>query len=597
MKMKTYIIPEGKTIHQGLNDIEDLSFNAPCGGKGTCGKCKVRVLSGELSPLTEAEEKFLTREELDEGYRLACRAETLNEVTVELSGDPSGVIIAADLIETPDDFDPLFKREEFELEKPHLEDQRSDLTRLLHAVSKTELKRIPIGQLASLPSELREAGYKIFVVHDEKDILNIKNGKTHVPCYGVAVDIGTTTVVSYLIDTDTGEIVDLVSGLNEQGSFGADVISRIHHANSKENGLSELHGKITGQLNRMMGELTSRNGLGKEDIYGIVLVGNTTMVHLLADLSPEYIAAAPFIPVTTDAIECEAGDIGLEIHKHGKAYILPSIAAYVGADIVAGILASGMAEKDELSLLIDIGTNGEIALGNRDHIISCSVAAGPAFEGAEIRFGIGGIAGAINSFSIGENGIEHTTIMDKEAIGICGSGIVDILSELLRAGLVDDSGRFREKDELATEAARKLASNVVEFEGFTSFKITDSLLFTQKDIREIQNAKAALAAGIITLTKNLGKTIGDIEKVYLAGGFGSYINQKSAVGIGLLPREVEDVVEVIGNGAGKGAILSLLSRKTYEKAKSICEKVEYIELSSSKEFNEAYINNMFLPKF
>jgi uncharacterized 2Fe-2S/4Fe-4S cluster protein (DUF4445 family) len=593
--MKTYAVPDNQAISDLIATIPGINFSASCGGKGTCGKCRVRIVEGKVSPVSKSETKFLTQDELAKGFRLACMTTAVKDVVIELPIDTASMQIAADIIESIDDLDPLFRSESVQLEVPDLEDQRADINRVLDKIKDNRERNYPLELLSSLPAIIRESDFDLQIIYDAFDILNIRKNDAFGACFGIAVDIGTTTVVAYLINIQDGTVTDLVSSMNEQGVFGADVISRINHAKQEKEGLSHLHSKITGQLNGMIDKLAKKNSLSRDDIYGIVFAGNTTMVHLLANLPPENIAEAPFIPVTTDPIVCPARDIGIEIFARGKVYILPSIAAYVGADIVAGILASGMTEKDELALLIDIGTNGEIALGNSEHIVSCSVAAGPAFEGAEIRFGIGGVAGAIDTFSINDGKAVYTTIMDKKPIGICGSGIVDILAELLKAGLVDDTGRFVDDDEI--EKGHPLAENLMEFEGFRSYKISDSIYFTQKDIREIQNAKAAVAAGIKTLITAKGKDVTDVQKVYLAGGFGSYINHKSAVAIGLLPKEIEDKVEAIGNSAGKGAILSLLSRKHYDMCMKIKGMVDYIELSSSKEFNDEYINNMYLPKF
>jgi uncharacterized 2Fe-2S/4Fe-4S cluster protein (DUF4445 family) len=423
------------------------------------------------------------------------------------------------------------------------------------------------------------------------------------------VDIGTTTVAAYLMDLSTGKNLAVVSGMNAQEVYGADVITRIQHASSSPKNLRLLREKIRGQIDTMIEDLAEKSGIKKDRIYLLTIAGNTTMLHLVLGIPPKNIASAPFISVSTEMISIRAEELDIGIAPGGILIVLPAVSGYVGSDIVAAVLASGMQESPELSLLIDIGTNGEIVMGNRDRLAACSTAAGPAFEGAEIRCGVGGTAGAVNRVSAsntaGPNAgktITYTTISGKPPIGICGSGIVDLLAALLDAGIVEDTGRMLDRLE-AEKAGLAFAEYLGETDGEPSLILIPEektgtglpIVFTQKDVREIQLAKAAIAAGVRTLTENLGAAFKDIKTLYLAGGFGSYIDKDGAARIGLFPAELADKVKVIGNAAGKGEVMALLATGERRKCMEIREMTEYIELSSSPVFQDYYIEEMTFP--
>lgn len=371
------------------------------------------------------------------------------------------------------------------------------------------------------------------------------------PC--IAVDIGTTTVVAYLINN--GKIVDYISQLNSQKPYGDDVISRINYTIEHKDGTNKLHSLISDQIDSMAKSLIEKNEIFTDNI---ALCGNTTMMHLFANVSPASIGLAPYKPAFT------------ELKTLGNNTLLPSISGYVGSDTVTAILASGMHLNEEISLLVDIGTNGEIALGNRDKILTCSAAAGPAFEGAQISCGVGGISGAINSIIIDNDEISYSTINAQPAIGICGSAVFDCVAQMLDNNLVDETGYF--EDEI--------------------LNITKDISITANDIRQIQLAKAAIAAGINTLIKESNISVSDIQSCYIAGGFGSYLNKESAVKTGLLPKELLHKIISIGNAAGMGAYLWQVSDKCKQQTQKIKEITEYIELSNSSVFNEEFINCM-----
>ena len=611
---------EGSSLFQVLEGKYRERVNTPCGGKQKCGKCRVQVEGDGLSAPSPFEKTKLSPKEISSGVRLACASQVLGDVTVTLGLTEGAVQILEGGLEFTETPEPWVRKTFLSMTEPSLSDQRSDLRRVKDALNSEAASGEGPGQelvmrtsgIAALPEMLRHHNYSVTAVWDPSEILSVEPGDTRALQYGVAVgaqvavrvlvrvDIGTTTVVAYLMDLVTGKKTDVVSGLNAQRAYGHDVISRINHTLQDAKGLDTLHASIVGQLNGLIGKLAERNSIRRSDIYTVTLAGNTTMMHLAAGLPPKYIASVPFIPAAREKMLLRAEDFGFDIAGNGRVIMLPGISAYVGADIVAAILASGMSRDSRLSLLIDIGTNGEIVLGNADSLISCSTAAGPAFEGAAIRNGVGGIAGAINTMSLDGKGLFYTTIEHEKPLGICGSGIVDAVSNLLTAGVIDETGRMQDRTELQGADTQFLADRLVSVDnqaafviaGGTETKTGEDIVLTQKDVREIQNAKASIAAGIMTLIKHAGKQEEDIETVYLAGGFGSFMNKYHAVRIGLLPKALESKIRVIGNAAGSGSVLALLSRKNLVYTADIADRVKYVELSSSAEFMEDYINCM-----
>lgn len=409
------------------------------------------------------------------------------------------------------------------------------------------------------------------------------------PC-GIAVDIGTTTVAVYLVDLKQGGVLDTVSFLNPQRSYGADVITRIEYSLKVKDGLKQLNQEIIAALNSAVFELCKRNSVKPDDIYEMVTAGNTTMLYLLLGLECTNLAQAPYSPVYTAATKISSADLGLRLNIDANTVILPGIAAFAGADTLAAVGASGMHEDETINLLIDLGTNGEIVLGNKDRMLSCSAAAGPAFEGGRITFGVGGVDGAIDHVNFSWDKL-YTTINNQDPVGICGSGVLDIAAELLRSGIMDKSGRMKKRPELDGQLNKNLAERVIEQEGQTAFLLDNDrgIVFTQKDVRELQLAKGAISAGITLLLKELNIQTGDIGKVYLAGGFGNYINIASAAALKLIPADLRHKTVSIGNGAGEGAVMALESDAFYQSLKKAQSKVEYLELSLLPHFQTEYV--------
>ncbi len=602
-----------KTVQLQINDSQNLLYhlrengfaiNSPCNGNGTCGKCRVKILSPNFAGATENEIKLLGIEAIENGYRLACRIFIESDFEISLEDEDLPAKILTEGIQRSVDVIPLVSKESVKLAKPDLSDQNSDLERL----DKWTHVEAPAGLalLRSLPAVLRKDNYNVTLIKDVSDqsadrsrIIGVEPGDTTGALYGAAVDIGTTTIASYLVDLRSGKRLCVNSLLNPQKIYGADVISRIKHTMDSAEGLEQLHGQIVNAINASVSVMCSQARISPDNIYAITLVGNTTMLHLLLKVDPRYIASAPFTPAFTATVKLRAQELGISINPDGLVCILPTVSAYIGADTVGAVMSTGMHTQADTSLLIDIGTNGEIVLGNRDRLYACSSAAGPAFEGANIRNGMGSIAGAISTVSL-KQGLGCTTIGNMRPIGICGTGVVDALAQLLEVGIVDETGRIDMEWKPKVPGQAALAERLSAVDGMKAFIICDKeetpicreIAITQKDIRELQNAKAAISAGINVLVKKAGISFNDIKTVYLAGGFGSYINIESALRIGLIPSALEGKIQTVGNAAGQGAIETLINSDSLKTAEEISRRIKYIELSASKDFNDYYVECM-----
>lgn len=595
--VKTVKVDEGTNLLTFLRNNE-VSMNTPCGGKGTCGKCAVKA-AGLQNPPDEKEKALIGAQKLEKGYRLACSNNITSDLDVYPDSDTgmeASIITGGkkrDII-----LDPIVKKQYVELAVPKLEDQASDLERVL-AASKQELTELDMPLLQSLAGVLRSSGYKVTLVSINGKLIAIEPGDSTQRLYGTAFDIGTTTVAAYLYDLNNGKCSAVSSMLNPQRKFGADVIARISHTMQSEENKLEMQSLITGCINELTDKLVQKAGITHSDIYTSVFTGNTTMLHLLMGLDAANMAVSPFIPVTTNLQYFSSKALGLSINERGVGVAFPGVSAYVGGDTVAAILSSGMYDKEEISLLVDIGTNGEIVLGCKDWLLACSTAAGPAFEGANIKNGVGGVTGAIDTVGAGPT-FEYTTIGNASPVGICGSGIIDAIANLVDAEIIDETGRLADEDE-AEQLGQGYSDRLITVDGVRAFLLSSEgekgsgsqIVITQKDIRELQNAKAAIAAGIETLIKQSGKGHDAVKKVYLAGGFGSKIDIKSALKIGLLPGSLENRIEAIGNASGTGAAEGLLSASMLKLSEKLKLKVRYIELSASADFVEKYVDSMF----
>ncbi|HBQ63493.1 MAG TPA: ferredoxin [Clostridiales bacterium] len=578
-----------------------LEMAAPCGGKGTCGKCLIR-LAGPAKEPGEEEIAKIGSKAVSGGYRLACKTYLTGNADVYIPDSDEKAIIKTDGHERAIVPMSMVKKRYMDLGMPGLEDQRGDLERIYQVTGAT---RCNLDLMAKLPSILRSCGFNVTITSCCDEIMHIEPGDRSTRLYGMAVDIGTTTIAAYLVDLVTFRKKEVYSCMNPQRTYGADVISRISHIMENPEGTKELQRVILDCFNEIIGYFCQKAHISASDLNLITVVGNTTMIHFLLGLDARNIASAPFIPATTSMHILDAAALGLDVLPGSKLVALPSVSAYIGADTVAAILSSGLYESPTYALLLDLGTNGEIALGSRDHIFACSTAAGPAFEGANIRNGMPGIGGAIDTVTLYNKQkkkpeFSFTVISSGKPLGICGSGIVDAIAGMLETGIIDVTGRIQDLEEMPESTRLYYHDRLITLDGMKAFLLvpqqetagTLDIAITQKDVRELQNAKAAIAAGPRILLKEAGIQYSDIRHIYLAGGFGSYIDVSSALDIGLLPSDTGGKIVSLGNAAGAGAVEGLISVNMLRQAGEISSRIQYVELSARSDFMDEYMECM-----
>jgi uncharacterized 2Fe-2S/4Fe-4S cluster protein (DUF4445 family) len=574
-----------------------VQVNSVCGGKGTCGKCLV-IVDGPV----ESESTSLSAEELRLGYRLACRTVVRGDVSVFIPEEKQvseHQILATYHGREAKDLTPLTEVRKLDLSAPSLDDNLADLERVTCALGTPELA-VPLPLLRELPAVLREGGWQLSVMLSRLDgtdrLLAIEKGSRGISNYGMAVDIGTTTVVAELVDLNTGRTVAQASDYNRQLVCGEDVLSRIAYAEDK--GLQRLTELVVDTVNGLIAQLCDErdkrrrfhSGTCDEDVASIVVSGNTTMVHMLLGLEPKNIRYEPYIPVANIPPVMTASEIGLRALKDAPVLCVPGRAAYVGGDITSDILLSGMHLSDELALLIDVGTNGEVVLGNKDWIIGCSTSAGPAFEGGEVSCGMRAMTGAIDRVRIDERDVDITTIGNAKPRGICGSGLIDLIAGMFARGYLDKKGRIDiASSERVRSSGRGLEFVVHNRPGERTVAVSDD------DIVSVIRTKAAIYAGCAVLLQTVGKRFSDLDKVYIAGGFGNYIDIDNAQTIGLLPDLPRERFELLGNASLGGAKLCLLSEAMRKEALDVYSMMTYVDLSSSPAFFDQYSSALFLP--
>jgi uncharacterized 2Fe-2S/4Fe-4S cluster protein (DUF4445 family) len=591
-------VPGGTPVFDAAS-WNGIAIDSTCGGHGTCKKCKIRVVEGEL-PISTVDPRAFTPDELNDGWRLACRAPARGDLVIEvppLQTRPKAALVGVGRHVI---LRPAVQKRHMVLEEPSLEDQRSDLERIMQALEDLE-PRVELPVLQTLGKVLRESNFDVTAVVCDDLLIDIEPGDTTARRFAIAFDLGTTTVVANLLDLETGQPAAVESMLNRQQPFGADVISRVSATMLDEGALDALQARAQETLAQLTDEVCAEAGVDPGEVYEITICGNVTMTQMALGMDPEPLSMAPFIVTTHEFPQLLAADLGIPVHARAPAFIFPSLGAYVGGDIVSGMLATGLTRDKRMRLFIDVGTNSEIALGNQDGVVATAAPAGPAFEAAQIRCGMRAAEGAIEGVSITDDDLTLEVIGDIEAVGMCGSGLVDAVSELVRVGLLDHSGRYV-SDEVAAELSPSLAPRLTKIGDERVFVLAwrgedpaTSVYLTQRDIRELQFAKASIATGWKILFGELGMEPEEVSQVLLAGSFGQYLSPASAVRIGLVPRIALTRIVSAGNVAGEGAKIAALSLRERAEARSIVNEVRYVELSGRTDFNDAFIDQLAFP--
>ncbi|BBB89840.1 MAG TPA: ASKHA domain-containing protein [Methylomusa anaerophila] len=614
----------------------NIEIKAPCGGDGTCGKCAVIIKSGKAKARRES---YLATRLAEKGLNLACQSLVEDEdlvveipkisamgkhqVLVENVALGEGVSDALreyllnvwqlkDLFKQKHEdplhgypLNPLCRWVQLTMPAASLQDNRDDLSRLVLSLRKetkcTDIN-IPLSLLRKLGDTIRVENFKISILLSEvggkAEVIAIEPGHRHQPLYGIAVDIGTTTVVAYLLDLRKGTIVDTAGTHNRQARFGDDVISRIVYAVDEPDGMKDVHQSIIDTINTLIQDLlVKQRKINEADIRVMMTAGNTTMAHLFLGINPQYIRLEPYIPTANFFPVVKAQELGIRVHPDAPVFCFPAVASYVGGDIVSGTLFTAMGKADaQVSLLIDIGTNGEMVLGAGDWLVTCSCSAGPAFEGSGITFGMRAMHGAIEHMQINPETYEvsYATINNGRPLGICGTGLIDGLAKLRRTGIIDRAGKFQ--THLPTPRMR-IGEVGPEFVlvWAADTEIDRDIVISEADVKNLLRAKGAVFAGIRTLLNVVGFEFGSIETVYVAGGFGNYLNIPDAIAIGLLPDLPVEKYKFIGNSSAKGACMALLSAEAWAEAQDVAGKMTYIELSVGNMFMDEFISSLFIP--
>ena len=586
----------------------------PCNGKGVCGKCKVKILSGDAGKITETEKHFLSAEELEQGIRLACMVVPEEKLEVEiLQKDQKTEVLSEGYV--PEFYiDTDIEKCVVNLRKPSLKDQTSLEDQLLEQLRDV---KIPVNVLQKM--ELQEGIYTAVIWKNEmhnsqkkvcgKELLNLEEENQTGPLYGAAIDIGTTTVVVSVIDMLPGKELGTASSVNAQKVFGLDVLTRISYENEHpETGKEELQKVIVDSINEMLEEACQKARIRKSDIYEITVAANCTMMHMLLGVSAKSIGKSPYAPVFVKGKNLRAAEIGIQAGEGARLYCLPSVSAYIGADIVAGAYVCELRKKQKNVLFIDIGTNGEIVFSDHGRLLSCSCAAGPALEGMNISSGMRASDGAIEDVKITEQGVKLQVIgqeksgqgetgqkehRQEEPEGICGSGILAVVKELRRTGLIRKDGAFIKLKDISEEDYRY---SMLELDGRKrKFKMTEKLRITQGDVRQVQLAKGAILSGFYALLKKAGKTMEDLDQVMIAGQFGAHLPAESLIGTGILPKEVKDKLVYVGNSSKTGAYLALMSGKAKKEMEELAHHMEYMELGATEGYERLFADCLMFP--
>ncbi len=599
-------VTSGTTILQAAQ-TGGIDITATCGGRGRCTSCRVKFVAGSIPPPSIMDELQLGADLVREGYRLSCQCHVTEPVTVQVAPpldeqafqmlgadrcvqDVGRVVIDAGI--TKQVMKVALPREEHH--------QTSDLEELLAVIGRTPEDVSP-ALLRELPAVLREGNGEVTVTAFGRQVLAVEKGDTAVMKFGLAVDIGTTSVVTTLIELESGEQLASISSLNPQAVFGGDLMSRIAFAQFNPANLRKLQTRIIGLLNQHVEEIAQLSGVLPKWIYKVVVVGNTCMHHILLGIDPSYVGLAPYAPVMRHPLVLPARELFLKVNPEARVCLLPIVAGFVGADAVAVALATRIYESPEIRVAVDIGTNGEVLLGSKRHLWACSAPAGPALEGAQIRHGMRGALGAIDRVRI-EDDVEIHTIGEASPLGICGSGIIDALAKMLDRGIVDHTGliQVERRDRLPPRLRERVVVRGEERQFILVRQgeagAPSEIVLTQDDIRQVQLAKGAIASGVGMLLHVAGVPNGQVAELMLAGGFGNYISIKSALRIGLIPPLPEEKIRYVGNAASLGAQLCLVSEAERQRAERIARSIEHISLAAHPDFQDIFVECMNFPR-
>jgi uncharacterized 2Fe-2S/4Fe-4S cluster protein (DUF4445 family) len=618
---KTIEVERGKTILSAAISA-GVYINSSCGGDGVCGRCKVIIKKGQVVSQPSGR---ISLEERSRGINLACLSTIQSNMEVEVPAEsrldfeklteqeldlrlkglysesedvePSLSIVGEEIFA----HSPLATKLYLELAKPSLEDKISDLERLYRGIRR--IQDIPIMQtglvnIRSLGELLREADWKITVTLGNRngtaEIVLVESGDTSRKNFGMAFDIGTTTISGQLVDLNHKKVLGTKASYNKQASFGSDVITRIIYA-QEQDGLEKLHHAVVDSMNLMIHELIQEHNVDLNDVNCVLCAGNTTMIHLLLRVNPTYIRREPYVPTANFVPTIRAAEAGIKINPRGLLSCVPSISSYVGGDTTSGVLSSGLYKQEDLGILIDIGTNGEIALGNKEFLIAAAASAGPAFEGSGVICGMRASRGAIQRVKINPKGLEVTydTVGDAKPRGICGSGYIDIIAEMLRAGIIDKSGKIQLNDSKRVRKGEYGREFIVAFKEDSD--VASDIVITEADIENLKRAKAAIYSATAILVKHMGLDFSKIKNVFIAGGFGTYVDIDNAVQIGLLPDLERSKFIFIGNSSLAGARQMLLSYDATKIANDLARKITYFELSVEPGYMDEYMAALFFP--
>ncbi len=617
----TVAVPRGEILLRAAH-VAGVHINSSCGGQGTCGKCRVMVKSGSV---TGGKTEKISDADYTKGYRLACLTHADTSLEVEIPPEsrlhrgildasrvnkPTGRLAmprAAEATAVP--HHQVIEKKVISIDTPDLEDTASDLSRTLRALKKQhniENVSVDYPAISGLSAAVRDGGWMATatILHTRIGIgpgnshprlLNIEAGDTTARHYSIAIDVGTTTVCGELIDLARGETIAEASDYNGQIKYGEDVITRMVFA-QKGDGLSTLQKTVTDTVNGVIADLLRKGNVGRDDVPYVTIAANTAMTHILLGLDTRYIRSAPYTPVVNQMPPVRASELGLALPGHAYLHAMPMISSYVGGDIVAGVLASGLHRRDRNTLFIDIGTNGEIVVGNKDWLVTASCSAGPAFEGGGIRHGMRATFGAIEEIRIDPDTCEPVvfTIGEEKPKGVCGSGIINIVAEFLETGLLEPNGKFR--TDILSDRLRR-GSDGMEYVLVRADRsgIDGDIVITEVDIDNFMRAKGALYAGYQTLLESVGLSHNDLDEVIIAGAFGSYVDIEKSIITGLFPDLPVERFSFIGNSSLQGARMATLSREHLNEAEEIAARMTNFELSENKSFMDHYVAALFFP--